>query len=225
MAQHQLSKLRMGVRFPLPAHMIKFKQLLAGIKDFFHLNKILRTLVLSDVLIISAYGLVAPIFAVFLSGKIVGGTLLVVGISESIYLAVKSLLQIPIGILIDKTKGEKIDFWLVFAGTVIESICLALFIVANLPIHVYLIQFLYGIGSALAFPAWMGLFTRNMEKGKESFVWSLHTTPTELGAAFAASLGAIIAYQFGFDLLFAVVSVMTLLGAFILYAFYDEIVG
>ncbi len=205
--------------------MVKLKQLVTGLKAFFHLNKILRTLVLSDVLIVSSYGLVAPIFAIYLSDKIIGGSLLVIGISETIYMATKSILQIPIGILIDKTEGEKIDFWLVFAGTVIEAICLALFVIARLPVHVYLIQFLYGIGSALCFPAWMGLFTRNMEKGKESFVWSLHTTPTELGAAFAASFGAIIAYKLGFDFLFVIVSISTLLGAIVLYSFYDEITG
>jgi DHA1 family quinolone resistance protein-like MFS transporter len=205
--------------------MVKIKQILSGLKDFFHLNKILRTLVISDVLILSSYGLMAPIFAVFLTDKIVGGSLIVVGISETIYLAVKSLLQIPIGILIDKTEGEKIDFWLVFTGTLIDAICIALYIVASLPIHIYLIGFLYGIGSAMCFPAWMGLFTRNMEKGKESFVWSLHTTPTELGAAFAALFGAIIAEKMGFDFLFAVVSLSTLFGAFILYTFYKEITG
>jgi MFS family permease len=198
---------------------------MAGIKDFFHLNKILRTLVLSDVLIISSYGLVAPIFAVFLTDRIAGGSLIVIGIAETIYLAVKSLLQIPIGVLIDRTKGEKIDFWLVFVGTLIEAICIALYILASQPVHIYLIEFLYAIGSAMAFPAWMGLFTRNMAKGKESFVWSLHTTPTELGAAFAALFGAFIADKMGFDFLFGIVSITTFFGAFVLYAFYDEIVG
>jgi DHA1 family quinolone resistance protein-like MFS transporter len=202
----------------------EFKRLSEGLKRYFKINKILRTLVLSDVIILSAYGLMAPIFAVYLTDSIVGGSLLVVGVAETIYLLVKSLLQIPIGILIDRTEGEKIDFWLVFSGSLIEAACIFAYIFASTPIHIYIISFFFGIGSAMMYPAWMGLFTRNMEKGKESFVWSLHTTPTELGAAFAAGLGALIADTYGFDFLFAIVGGFTVFGTLILYSFYDEIV-
>lgn len=200
------------------------RRLSRGLKRYFKINKILRTLVISDVIILSAYGLMSPIFAVFLTDNIIGGSLIVVGIAETIYLLVKSLLQIPIGILIDRTKGEKIDFWLVFSGSLIEAACIFAYIFASTPIHIYMISFVFAIGSAMMYPAWMGLFTRNMEKGKESFVWSLHTTPTELGAAVSAGLGAIIAEHYGFDFLFALVGGFTVFGTLILYAFYDEIV-
>jgi MFS family permease len=201
----------------------EIRRISKGLKVYFTINKILRTLVLSDVLIIASYGLMSPIFAIYLTDTISGGSLLVVGIAETIYLTVKSLLQIPIGILIDRTEGEKIDFWLVFIGSLIEAACIFLYIFAKTPLHIYIIQFLFAIGSAI-FPAWMGLFTRNMEKGKESFVWSLHTTPTELGGAVAASLGALIANAYGFNFLFVIVGSFTLFGALILYAFYNEIV-
>ena len=78
-----------------------------GWKHIFNINKILKVLVASDILIFSGFGLMSPIFAVFVTGQISGGSLITVGIAEAIYLASKSLLQIPIGILIEETKGQK----------------------------------------------------------------------------------------------------------------------
>ena len=74
-------------------------------KNYFILRKInsvIRILTISDVLIISGFGLVAPIFAVFITDSIKGGTLEVVGIASAVYLLAKSLGQIPVAVIIDK---------------------------------------------------------------------------------------------------------------------------
>lgn len=194
-----------------------------GWGNLFKINKILKILVFSDILLISGYGLVSPIFAVYVTNQIAGGSLLVVGIAESIYLATKSVLQVPIGILIDKTSGEKIDFWLAFVGSLLMAISTFLYIFASTPLHVYLIEFLFGVGSAISFPAWMGIFTRNMEYGKESFVWSLQSTGTELGSALTATLGGLIGEMFGFNTLFVTVGVITLAGTLLLIAIYNSL--
>lgn len=194
-----------------------------GWRQIFSINKILKSLVLSDILLISAFGLMSPVFAVYVSDQIIGGSLIVVGIAESIYLLTKSLLQIPIGVIIDNTEGEKIDFWLAISGSLLMSISAFLYTATTLPIHIYLIQFLMGIGAAMAFPSWMGLFTRNMEEGKESLVWSLHSTSSEIGSAIAAFLGGVISDKLGFKDLFVFVGLISLLGTFLIVFIYKEI--
>ncbi len=198
---------------------------LPSFKQLISLNRILYVLIFSDFVVISAYGLLAPIFAVFLLEKIIGGSLVVIGISEAIYLVTKSLIQVPLGILIDKTKGEKIDFWFLFLGNLLMSVSLFTYIWVSLPWHIYIISFVYGIGGALAYPAWTGLFTRNMVENKESFAWSFSTTFVELGRAGAAILGAFIGEMLGFDSLFVVVGGLSLLGTFLLFIFYNDLVG
>lgn len=193
------------------------------VKEIFTLNKILHVLILSDFILISAYGFVAPIFAVFLTQRIVGATLIVVGISEAIYLGTKSLLQVPFSIWIDRTEGQKIDFWLLFIGNLIMSVALFLYLVAGLPWHIYLISLIYGLGNAMAYPAWTGLFTRNIIKDRESFAWSFSTTLLEMGEAGAAVAGGVIAQLLGFDLLFALVGTISLVGTFLLFFFYEEL--
>jgi len=180
-------------------------------------------MVLADVLIISAWGLISPIFAIFVTDKIQGGSLIVVGIAEAIYLGTKSILQVPIGILIDKTKGEKIDFWLNVAGSLLMSSSVLLYLAAFLPWHIYLIGFVYGVGFAISYPAWMGLFTRNIESGRESFVWSLHSTPIELASALTAAAGGYLAEKLGFSTLFIIVFVIGILGTLLFLAIYPEI--
>lgn len=194
-----------------------------GWKHIFNINKILKVLVASDILIFSGFGLMSPVFAVFVTEQITGGSLITVGIAEAIYLGSKSLFQIPIGILIDETEGEKIDFWLALAGSVISALAILLYIVASTPIHIYLIQFLFGIAGAMAYPAWMGLFSRNLESGRESFIWGLHSTTTEISAAVTAALGGYVAEKFGFGSLFLTAGTMALFGSLVLFVVYPEI--
>jgi len=196
---------------------------LPSLKQVLSLNRILYVLIFSDFVVISAYGLLAPIFAVFLLERIVGGTLVVIGISEAIYLVTKSLIQVPIGIIIDKTPGQKIDFWFLFLGNLLMSVSLFAYVWVSLPWHIYLISFVYGIGGAFAYPAWTGLFTRNIVENKESFAWSFSTTLVELGRAGAAVLGAAVGEFLGFNSLFVIVGGLSLLGTFLLFIFYDEL--
>lgn len=193
------------------------------LREVFGLNKILYVLIASDFIILSAYGFLSPVFAVFLTNKIIGGTLIVVGISEAIYLASKSIFQIPISILIDKTEGERIDFWFLFTGSLIMSVSLFFYLTVSLPWHIYLISLIYGLGNALADSSWSGLFTRNIVRDRESFAWSLSSTVSDLGEAGAALIGAIIAQYLGFDKLFWIVGSVSLAGTFFLFLFYRDL--
>ena len=193
------------------------------VREFLSLNKILEVLIFSDLVINSAYGLIAPILAVFLTDSISGGSLIVVGISDAIYLGVKSILQIPIGLKIDKTEGQKIDFWYLFLGNLLTSAGVFLYLFATLPWHVYLISLIFGIGGAMAYPAWTGLFTRNVVRNRESFAWSLSSTTMELGEAAAALIGGVVAQLLGFDILFGVVGALSTLGTLSLFSFYKNL--
>lgn len=194
-------------------------------REVFGLNKILYVLIASDFIILSAYGFVSPVFAIFLTNKIIGGTLIVVGISEAIYLASKSIFQIPISILIDKTEGERIDFWFLFLGSLTMATTLFFYLFVSLPWHIYLISLVYGLGSALADSSWSGLFTRNIVRDRESFAWSFSSTVVDLGEAGAALIGAIIAQFLGFDKLFVIVGSVSLVGTFLLFLFYRDLRG
>ena len=51
---------------------------------------------------------------------------------------------------------------------------------------IYLAQVIQGIGSGLAFPTWLGLWSTHLDRKHESFEWSLYSTSVGLGTAFTA---------------------------------------
>ena len=165
-------------------------------------SSVVRFLTISDVLIISGFGLIAPIFAVFITDTITGGTVAVVGVAATIYLITRSIGQIPLAALIDRIKGERDDFWFMFFGSIGISLVPLLYLVIQTPLQLYGVQFLYGLFGAIVFPSWMAIFTRHIDKGKEGIEWGVYQTLVDLGSATTALIGGFIAFRFGFDNLF-----------------------
>jgi len=186
-------------------------------------NQFIWILILAALLLTSGFGLITPVFAVFLTKQIQGGSLVVAGLAEMIYLASKSIFQIPLSLLIDKTPGEKIDFYCMFLGGALITLVPFLYIFAQFPWQVYLLQFIYGIGAALDWPAWMGLFTRHIDKDKESFEWSLQATLEEAGMAGAALIGGVLADRLGFKPVFLLVGTFSLATFLLLFVFYQRV--
>ncbi|MFH1522887.1 MAG: MFS transporter [Patescibacteria group bacterium] len=194
-------------------------------ENYFNLrkiNKVIRFLTISDILIVSGLGLVAPIFAVFITESIKGGTLEVIGIASAVYLLTKSLGQIPIASIIDKSKGKKDDFWAMFIGSVIFSIVPLFYLVISSPIELYIVQFFYGLSAAIIFPSWMAIFTRHIDKKHEAIEWGVYQTLADLGSAGAALLGGFLAFRFGFTSLFIIVSITCFIGSMFLVVIYKQ---
>lgn len=185
-------------------------------RAFFRLetNPVLRTLIISDVFILSGFGLLAPIFAVFLTQNIQGGNIEVAGLASMIYLLTKSLGQLPVAQVVDRIRGERDDFLAMVAGSMSFSFAPLLYLFAKVPIHIYLIQFFYGLSQALTFPSWMAIFTRHVDPQKEGTEWGIYYTVIDLTGAGAAAIGGVIAYHLGFAPLFVLVSAFSFIGSF-----------
>ena len=186
------------------------------------INQVIRILTLSDVLIISSFGLIAPIFAIFVTDSISGGNIAVVGIAEAIYLISKSLLQIPAASIIDRIKGEKDDFWAMFVGSIAFSLVPLLYLAISSPFELYLVQFIYGLATAVTLPSWYAIFTRHIDKKHEGVEWGVYQTFVDLGSGAAALIGGLLAYYFGFNNLFILVSIISFIGSFSLLGIYQR---
>ena len=171
---------------------------------------------LSDFTVFSAFGLIAPIFAIFSSETIAGGSIFKASLASTVFLIVKSLLQLPISRSIDKNKGEVDDYWTALTGTYIIAIVPFLyFFIQTIP-QLFFVQVIYGIGSALAFPGWISMYTRHLDKGHESFEWSLYSTTISVATAITAALGGYLVQHYGFRSIFLMVGTIALTGASVL---------
>lgn len=180
------------------------------------INVVIRILTFADLIVLSSLGLIAPIFAVFITNTIKGGNVEVVGIAAGLFLISKSIFQIPFGLLIDKIRGEKDDFLFMIIGYLLVSLVPLLYIFISTPTQLYAVEFIHGICSALTLPSWYAIFTRHIDKDYEGIEWAAYLTLVNLGGAITAFLGGFLAYRFGFQTLFVIVSIVSFIGSLFL---------
>jgi predicted MFS family arabinose efflux permease len=57
------------------------------------------------------------------------------------------------------------------------------------------------------------MFTRHIDKGKEGYEWSFNSLIAGVGSGVTAALGGIMATKFGFEILFIMVGVLSIIGS------------
>ncbi len=187
---------------------------------FLPINKIIKILMLSDFIIISGFGFIAPIFALFLTDKIQGGTIETVGFTSAIYWLAAVLTRLPIARYIDKTKTEKDDFYFMIFGSILISVVPFLYIISAKIWHIYAIQIIYGLGYSLRLPGWYGMFTRHIDKNHEGYEWSFDSLVSGIGSGITAALSGIMATKLGFNALFILIGAISIVGTAVLIFLY-----
>ncbi len=191
----------------------------------FHPNKIVKYLVLSDLAFWTGWGLLTPVFAIFIIGNIKGGNAFVVGMASAAFWITRSIFRVPIGALIDSCTSEKDDYFVLVAGLFIASLVPFGYIFASLPWHVYLLQAIYGLGLAMAYSGWTGIFTRNIDHGHESTEWGLNATAIGLGTGLAGALGGWAVTNYSFEVVFIAVGTLSFIGTVILFGLKGSLKG
>lgn len=184
---------------------------------FNNINPIVRILVTTDFFYNAAFGSFAPIFAIFITGQIAGGSARVAGFAVAAYWIVKSVLQLPIARFLDRTDGERDDFWALFFGYLASSFVPFAYLFAREPWHIYVIQGFLGFSMAWAIPAWYVIFTRHVDKNRIGFEWSLQSVfAVGISSALAAAAGGYAVERFGFQFLFLASGCLTFLASLLL---------
>lgn len=181
----------------------------------FSVNRIIQTLIISDFFLFFAVGLLGPIFAVFLLEHI-ENRIEIVGYAVSSYWLTRVIMVMPLSRLMDKIKGEVDEFFFMALGTFMIGAVPLFYLLASESWHVYLLQVVNGLAYALAVPAWRIVFTNNVDRHIVGYEWSLEDVAVGIATALSASLGAIIADKFGFDILFFIIFIFGTISALIL---------
>ncbi|MCX6723883.1 MAG: MFS transporter [Candidatus Staskawiczbacteria bacterium] len=186
------------------------------------INKVIKTLIISDLFINLGWGLLSPVFAIFILENITRGNPLqaaeIAGLAALFYWIPKSFFEIPIAIYLDKHHGEKDDFWSMIIGMFIISLIPIGYTFATVPWHIYLLQVIYAAGMAMTLPSWLAIFTRHIDKGKEAFEWGMETSSIGTGAGIAGGLSGLLVSIAGFHTLFICVSALTIVSAILLFS-------
>ncbi len=180
------------------------------------MNRVIKFLMISDILLLTSFGLVEPILAIFFKEDLIGGSILMAGLAGTIFLLVKSVIQLPFSKYVDSHNyGERLK-WLII-GTFLISIVPFIYIFSKHIYWIFFAQVIHGLGSGLAYPTWLGLWSTHLDRKKESFEWSLYSTMAGLGTAVTAALGAILAQFLGFNITFFFVGILSFMGCAVLF--------
>lgn len=185
-------------------------------------NRVIRLLIMSDLILGFAFGLLAPIFAVFILKNIPGGSLKVIGLAATFYWAARVLSTIPLSRFMDRTDGEHDEFYFVIVGSFIMASVPLFYLLVNSPTQLYMIQFIYGLAGSMAVPAWRILFVDHIDRGKIGYEWSLEDIAIGCSTAISAYLGSIVAEKFGFQAVLIVLSMLGYIGTMLLIPIYRD---
>ncbi len=177
------------------------------------MNKIIKFLMISDIFVITGFGLIDPILAIFIKDNLVGGTIFAAGFASALFLMTKCIIQLPFSRYVDKYDDKM--RWLI-VGTFLIAVVPFIYVFSTSINHIYIAQIFHGAASGLAFPTWLGLWSAHLDKKHQSFEWSLYSTLVGIGTAGTAAIGAFVAQSIGFIYTFVLVGVMSLIGCGIL---------
>lgn len=175
------------------------------------INRVIKTLIASDFLLQSGWGLIGPIFAIFLTKQIEGGSLRIVGFVVATYWLTKSLSQPFIARYLDENHGEKDDFTFLVSGMYVANLVPLGYAFSSQPWHIFVLEFIRGLAMACVIPTWSAIFTRHIDKGREAFSWSIESTSIGFAAGFAGAVGAWLVSIIGFKIVFLLVSFLGIL--------------
>lgn len=188
-------------------------------------NKVIKYLILTDIAFWTGWGMVTPVFAIFVVDRIIGGTALVVGISTAIFYLLRSSLVFPFASILDKHEGDRDDYFFLVAGNFISALVPFGYIFAVYPWHIYVLQVFYGIGISMALGGWRAIFTRSITKGKEAREWALDDASLSLGVAVAGVVAGFFITQWGFTVTFTIAGSLAMLSVLMLLKLRKDIEG
>ncbi len=186
------------------------------------MNRWLRTVIQGDMFYLIAFGLLTPIFALFLIDRIPNASLLTVGIAEAIFLLTLAILR-PFTQLSSQsdTKGYRTQYLLWF-GSVLIVLAPFLYLLSRDMLDIFVIQMIYGIGIAFSEPAWSRLISQTCTISPTKYNEPYFTTGT-LAAAGLAAIGGFVAENQGIPALLLYVGATLFCAALFMILLYSRI--
>lgn len=174
------------------------------------MNRQLKILLFSSALFMLAGGLFGPIYAIFVEE--IGGDILTAGIAYSAFAIASGVLIFILSKWEDHVKHQE---KLVVAGFLMSCLGFLGYMFIKAPVHLFIVQIVFGIGEAIGTPAFDGLYSKHLDKGKYVSEWGLWESMDYIITGIAAIVGGVIANVYGFKFLFGIMFVFSVVGLII----------
>jgi hypothetical protein len=174
------------------------------------MNQKLGILLAASAMFTTACGLIGPIYAVFVEN--IGGDILTAGTTYGLYSIVAGVMIFLISRWEDHVKHQE---KLVVIGYAVAGIGFLGYIFIRTPIELFIVQMIFGFSEAIKTPAYDGLYSKFLDRGKFISEWGMWESMYYIVTAASAGVGALIAEVFGFRTLFMIMFGFSMTGVLI----------
>lgn len=193
---------------------------------FGKLSKVITYYIYWDFTVNSAWGFLSPVFAIFVVQNVATGSIAqgarITGFATLAYWVTKAILQMPIATYLDKNHGEIDDFWFYFIGSLLTGLVPFGFLFSSMAWQVYVLQIIHAVGMSMVVPSANAIFVRHIDKGREAYETGLNNTLAGIGVGVTGAAGGVIAGYFGFQAIFILTGVLTLVSTIFIFAMKNE---
>lgn len=185
----------------------------------FHINPIVKAFIISECFLWSAWNFITPIFAIFATTQITGGTIEIAAFGYSIHLISRVVFELIFGKYLMKSSIAKM-LNMTIGGILLVTIAYLGFVFTNTIYQYFFFYAIAGIGFGIASPAKNTLFSTHMDKHEESIEWGLTDATVFIAIAMASAIGGFVAGNYGFRVLFilsAIINVISIIPYFLYY--------
>ncbi len=181
------------------------------------MKKELNILLLAAAFSTFVNNMLGPIYAIFVE-KIEGGIL------EASYAI--AIFSISAGILIyiiskweDRLKYKE---KLLPVGYLLSSVGFFSYMFVSKPVHLYIVEVIFGFAIAVLSPLYDGLYSKNIDKNKYVSEWGAWESMSYIISSLAALAGGFLVSYFGFEALFFTMFTLSLISVFVSLALVKE---
>lgn len=178
----------------------------------FSFNKPLKILLATNSLILFAGAMIGPIYALYVQK--IGGDLLDASFTAGLFALVAGISVLLFGRFSDKVKENEL---LIVAGYLIMGIGFLLFIFVNSIFFLLIVQIILGFGEAVYSPAFDALYSKHLDGNKSGSQWGVWESMNYFTFAISAVIGGYLVTKFGFNALFAIMSLLCLASAIYIF--------
>lgn len=181
------------------------------------MNTFVRSFVTAEFFFWSAWNSIIPIMSIFIIKAIPQTDIT----TASLLYGVHSLVRVIVELLAGKyeaksTQNQKIIY--VVIGIIICVMAYLLLALVQDMFYIVIAYILIGVGIGISSPSKFALFSRNLDKKKETFEWSFYDSATLIGSATAVIIAGYVVHFLGFQTLFALAACLNLAAAFLYVA-------
>jgi MFS family permease len=148
--------------------------------------------------------------------QIEGATLITVGLTASVYWLVKSAVQLPVAIYLDKKEGERDDYHALIFSLILAGFSSIAFVLVKTVTALFVVVFMKAVAFGFYTPSWTAIFSRHLDKKRYAFDWALDNATIGIGSGIAGLLGGVLAKFFGFSAVFILVGILAFLSVMVL---------